>query len=80
MFSAADWGEITLKVSDIAPGGVGSERRAVNAARQVVEKQRVLLDLLSKIEHARGFLESIKEIGDSVKEVSDAKPGAVSLI
>ena len=44
----------------------------VNTARPVVEKQRVLLDLLSKLEYARGLLESIKEMGDTVKEVSEA--------
>ena len=48
--------EITPTFSDNAPGAVGSERAAVNATRQVVEKQRVLLDLLDKLEDVREFL------------------------
>ena len=72
ILTTGDWAEITLTFSNIKPGAVGSERVAVNAARRVIEKQRVLFDLLGKLEHARGFLESIKEIGDTVKEVSEA--------
>ena len=58
--------------SSVYPGAVDFERVAVNAVGRVVKKQRALLDLLGKLENARGLLESIKEIGDTVKEVSEA--------
>ena len=69
---AEEWARITLSLSGIEPGEVGSGRAAVDATRQVVREQRVLLDFLGRMEHIRGIVESIKEIGDTVKEVSKA--------
>ena len=71
---AEEWAQITLSLSDIKPGEIGSGRAAVDATRQVVREQRVLLDFLGRMEHIRAFLESVRGIGDVVKEVSKADP------
>ena len=72
-----EWAEIMLRLPGTKPGEAGSERAAIDAARRIVREQRVLLDFLGRMEHIRGILESAKEIGDTVKEVSkvDLTPG-----
>lgn len=44
------------------------ERQAVNDAKEVVGRQKVILD---RIDRFRWLLQRVKEIGDSIKEVSD---------
>lgn len=46
---------------------VGADREAVEAAKNVVKHQSVILD---KLDNARWFFARMKDIGDSVKEVS----------
>ena len=69
-----EWAEIMLSLSDIKPREVGFERTAISAARRIVKEQYVLLDFLDRMENIRGFLESVKEIGEANKEVSKTDP------
>ena len=71
---AEEWAEIMLSLSDIKSREVRSERTAISAARRIVKEQYVLLDFLDRMENIRGFLESVKEIGEVVKEVSKTDP------
>lgn len=68
-FTVENWADITLQLSH-AIRDVNSDdaTRAIDVAKGVVENQRVFFD---KMDHVRGFLESMKDIGGAIKEVSE---------